>query len=191
MWNGVYWKWHLFYFRSIILMDKKKYEESNTVLIFYLEVLSNIQEIKDHISSQDRILGILTICIHGLLKRTNPLYSWNWSANLIGLQGVLLVTDSLSLSDTVWVCHRQSVSVSDSLCLSQTVCDYHRQSVSITDSLCLSQTVCVCHWQSVSVSDSLCLWRTVYVCRRQPLSVMGQLCLCLTIFLSIFSHNLD
>ena len=46
------------------------------------------------------------------------------------------------------------MSFTDSLCLSQTVSVCHRQSVSVKDSMCLSQTVCFCHIQSVSVSDS-------------------------------------
>ena len=57
----------------------------------------------------------------------------------------------------------QHVIVTDSLCLSYTVCVGHRESVSVTDILCLSHIVCVsnrqfvCHRQSVSVTDSLCL----------------------------------
>ena len=85
------------------------------------------------------------------------------------------VTDSLCLSWTVYVCHRQSVSVMDSLCLSQTICDRHGQPLSVTDSLCLSWTAFVCHRQSVSVMDSLCLSQTVFFCHGQSMSVMYSL----------------
>ena len=95
------------------------------------------------------------------------------------------VCDRQSVTDTVCVCHRLSVSVIYSLFLLQTVCVCHRQTMSVTVSLCLSQTVCVCHRQSVSVTHSLCLSQTVYVCHRQSLSVTGSLCLTQTLFLII------
>ena len=53
-----------------------------------------------------------------------------------------------------------------SMCRSQTVCVCHRQSVSVTDSLSLSQTICLCHTQSLSVTDRLCLSQKVYVYHR-------------------------
>ena len=59
------------------------------------------------------------------------------------------------LSQTVCVCHRQSVSVTDNLRLSQAVCVCHRQPVSVTDNLCQSQPIFVCHRQSVSDTDTL------------------------------------
>ena len=43
--------------------------------------------------------------------------------------------------------------MTDGLCLSQTVCVCHRQSVSVAGSVCLSQIVCVCNIQSVSFTD--------------------------------------
>ena len=60
-------------------MDQKMYEESQTVLTFYLDVLSKVQEIKDHIPSHHRILGILKICFPGFLKGTHPSHNLNWS----------------------------------------------------------------------------------------------------------------
>ena len=105
------------------------------------------------------------------------------------------------------VCHRQSVSVIDNLCWSQTVSICHRQSVchrqyvSVTDNLCghrqyvsvasrmcLSQTVCVrpriflCHKQSVFVTHNLCLSQTVDVCHRKSVSVRESLCLSQTVY---------
>ena len=47
------------------------------------------------------------------------------------------VPDILRLSQTVSVCHSQSVSA-------KAICDSVRQSVSVTNSQCLPQAVCVC-----------------------------------------------
>ena len=79
------------------------------------------------------------------------------------------VTCSPCLTQTVCVCHRQSVSVTDCLYMAQRVGVRHRQSVSVTDSLCLPQTVCVCNRQSVSVTECLCLSRRVFACQSVSL----------------------
>ena len=47
-------------------------------------------------------------------------------------------------TQTVYVCHIQSVSVTESLCLSEKFCVCHRQFEPVTASLCLSRTVCFC-----------------------------------------------
>ena len=77
------------------------------------------------------------------------------------------------------------MSVRVSLCLSQTVCVCHRQSVSVTHSLCLSQTIFVCHRQSVSDTDTFLdhSWPGFPLFIRdfhQDLSVRFELVPCLT-----------
>ena len=75
------------------------------------------------------------------------------------------MTDSVSLSETGCDKKRLSVSVTDSLFLSQTVFVCQRQLLSVTEKLCMClwQTACVCHRQSllyrqsVFVTDSLSL----------------------------------
>ena len=91
------------------------------------------------------------------------------------------VTDSLCLSHTVSVCHRQYVSVTDSLCLSQTNCVCHRQPVSLTENLCPSLTVCFCHRQSISVTKSWYKSQKFFACQRMNLSVTESLCLSKTV----------
>ena len=84
-------------------------------------------------------------------------------------------TDSLCLSQTVSIFHRQSCLQAIVLvCGDGSFC--HRQSLSFRDSMCLckpeypSQTVCVCQ-QSISDKGNLCLSQTVSVYLRQSLSV--------------------
>ena len=76
----------------------------------------------------------------------------------------VFVADSQCLSEIVSVCadtkylsaQRQYVSITDIMFLSQTVCVCHGESVSVTDSKCLSKTI--------SVRYNLCLSQTFGVC---------------------------
>ena len=81
-------------------------------------------------------------------------------------QTVFLVTESLHPSQKVYVCHRQLLSVAENICLSEKIClsqtlsVCHRQSVFVTVPLYLSHIVFVCHKkffvsQSVSLSNTL------------------------------------
>ena len=109
------------------------------------------------------------------------------------------VTNILYLSPTVWVWHRQSVSVTDclsikvSLCLSQTNFVFHRKSVicqrqtmSVEDSGCLSQKIFVCQRKimyvtyRMCVTENLCLPQTVCVSQSQSQTVFFCLSLCLS-----------
>ena len=84
-------------------------------------------------------------------------------------------TDSLCLSQTVSIYHRQSCLQAIVLvCGDGSFC--HRQSLSFRDGMCLckpeypSLAVCVCQ-QSISDKGNLCLSQTVSLYLRQSLSV--------------------
>ena len=107
------------------------------------------------------------------------------------------VKDSLFLSQTVFFCHRQLLSVTENLCLSEKVCFCDRQGVSVIGSPCLSQTFFFCHRQSFFVRDSLYLSQKIFLCPSVPLSnnppnrYWPNFLLTYTRFLTIFFRELN